>query len=305
MKFQQLIPLLLLIFFFNAEASQAQLLNRIKNTAQNAASRAVERKVERAVEKAVERQIERSWTKMFGEQTDAEGYPIAFSKIMEGWDMDVHVEDYYKFQRRAVIEISGTDHKGKAVEPMLFYSYLSKSEPYTAMRIDNDQAEQMTMIFDAKNNATVILMDNKGEKSSIAYSVDWEAIEIPEENITSDESPSSADFKKTGKTKSILGHLCEEYETEDEEGIGHIWITKEEVEGITNFWGNNSPLFKQKMKTQSPKMVGLPQGSMLEMHYASKKDKTVSLFVMKELDNESINNFDMKDYPNMMKGSDL
>ena len=304
MNTYRLTPLLLLIFFISAAPSQGQLLNRLKNTAQNAASRAVERKVEREVEKAVERQIEKSWTKMFGEQTDADGNPISFAKIMQGWDMDVQVEDYYHFQGQAIMEISGTDEKGRTIEPMLFHSYFNQEDPFTAMRIDDDQTEKMIMIFDGKNNATVILMDNNGEKSSIAYAIDWGAMEVPEQPTPSASHPAT-EFKKTGNSKTILGHLCEEYEVDDEEGKGKFWITKEEVAGISNMWANNSPLFNQKLKAGNPKMDGMPVGSMLEMHYASKKDKTSSHFMMKEMDNEVINRFNMKDYPNMMKGSAL
>jgi len=304
MKIFRRAPILLLIFILSQGPSHAQLLNRIKNTAQNAASRAVERKVEREVEKAVEKQIERSWTKAFGEQTDAEGNPIAFSKIMQDWDLDVQVEDHYQFQGQAIMDISGTDQNGSPIEPMIFHSYLNKEHPFTAMRIDNDQTDKMTMIFDGKNNATVILMEKNGDKSSIAYAIDWGATEVTDQPIPS-ASHSATEFKKTGKTKTILGHLCEEYEVDDEEGKGSFWITKDEIDGITNFWGNSNTFFNQKLKTNNPKVEGMPEGSMLEMNYASNKDKSSSLFVMKEMDMKAINRFDMKDFPNVMKGSAL
>ncbi|HSJ66630.1 MAG TPA: DUF4412 domain-containing protein [Anditalea sp.] len=294
--------IILILIFFSVEASHAQLLNRIKNTAQKTATRVVERKIEREVEKAVERQIERSWTNIFGEQTDAEGNPIDFSKIMIGMDMDVSIEDHYEFQGLAILEMSGTDHKGKPIEPMLIHSYMGKNDPYTAMKMDNQQSENMIMIFDTKNNATIILMDDKGEKSSIAYSIDWSEV-YSGEAMPSESNYSEKDFRKTGKTKTILGHLCEEYEVDDDEGTGNFWITKEDIGSAAGLWGNSSPFFAQKMKNQNPDLENLPQGSMLEMNYKSKKDKSSSTFLMKELDPEKVNLFDMNDYPNMMKTS--
>lgn len=302
MKNYSILNLTVLLIIFSTTLSQAQLINRIKNTAQRAATKAVERKVEKEVEKAVERQIERSWTNIFGEQTDAEGNPIDFSKIMMGMNMDVAIEDQYEFKGLAILEMSGTDSKGKPIDPILIHSYMGKEEAHTAIKMDNQQSEDMIMIFDQKNNATIILMDDRGEKSAIAYAIDWGAIYTTEE-IPTESKHSEADFRKTGNTKTILGHLCEEYEMDDEEGKGNFWITKEDIGSAAGFWGNSNPFFAQRMNNKNPNLNSLPQGSMLEMNYKSKKDNSSSTFQMKELNKDKVNHFDMRDYPNMMAAS--
>lgn len=304
MKTPHINPLILLLFFFSPEICEAQLINRIKQTAERAASRAVERKVEREVEKAVERKIEKSWTAIFGEQTDADGRPIDFSKIMKGMDMNVTTEDIYDFKGIAILEISGTDAQGKPVDPLLMHTYLTKDQPYGAIKMDNQQSENIIMIFDSKNNASIILMDNNGEKSSIAYAIDWKAIteQSPEVEETTEDF-SNIKIQKTGRTKAILGHECEEYTADSEEGFTNYWISKENL-GNTTLWSNGSPLLNQKMKVpENPGMNNLPQGQILEMNHASKKDKSTSSFMMKELDSNKKNTFKMKDYPNIMNGA--
>jgi hypothetical protein len=304
MKLRHCTPLILLFMFFSMDICEAQLLNRVKRTAERAASRVVERKVEREVEKAVERQIERSWISIFGEQTDAEGRPIDFGKIMGSMNMNVATEESYHFDGKAEMEISGKDEKGKEIEPMTMHSYLSKENPYTAVQMDNPEAEKMLMIFDTKNDATVILMEKDGERSSLAYSIDWEkmAEAMPEEDIDAEgQDFENLNFRKTGKTKTLLGQLCEEYEVETDDYMGSYWVTQEPLEGAANFWSNNSPYFNQKFKgKQQQQFENLPEGNILEMNYASKKDKSNMTFLIKDLDDNHSVTIHMSEYPNMM-----
>ncbi|MBS9525492.1 hypothetical protein KI659_15860 [Litoribacter alkaliphilus] len=305
MKLRILSPLILALLFCSTEICQAQFMNRIKRTAERAASRVVERKVEKEVEKAMERQVEKTWVSIFGEQTDAQGRPVDWSKVINSMNMDVTTEDMYEFDGRAVVEITGKDNKGKNMDPMVMHSYLSKSNEYTAVRMESQEAEQMFMIFDVKNDATIILMEKDGERQSMAYSINWEelAAAMPEdaENPEDVEDFENLDFKKTGNTKTLLGHLCEEYEVENEEYRSTYWVTKEPIEGAAAFWGNSSPYFNQKFKGQSSEAFSnLPSGNILEMNYISKTDKTDMIFQIKEIDDNHSMAIHMAEYPNIM-----
>jgi len=305
MRHRSFIPLVLVLTFVSIEVCQAQLVKRIKQAAERAASRVVERKVETEVEKAMERQVERSWIAIFGEQTDAQGNPVDFSKIMGSMNMDVATEEIYEFDSRAEMEITGTDEKGKAIDPMTMHAFTNQQQTYTAIKLDNSDVEEMLMIFDQKNNATIMLMENEGEKSSIAYSIDWEQLAgtMPEDEDENGQTE-KLDFRKTGNTKTILGHACEEYELETEEYKGNYWVTKEPLKGAGQFWGNNSPFFSQKLKGKQPQMDNLPEGNILEMHYSSKTDKTNMIFEIKDLDENASKSILMVDYPNMMMMAD-
>ncbi|WP_185974427.1 DUF4412 domain-containing protein [Litoribacter populi] len=280
-------------------------MNRIKRGAERAASRVVERKVEKEVEKAMERQVEKTWVAIFGEQTDAQGRPVDWSKVINSMNMDVSVEDMYQFDGRAVVEITGKDNKGRDMDPMVMESYLSKDNEYTAVQMQSKEAEKMLMIFDMKNDATVVLMENDGERQSMAYSINWQELAeaMPEdaENPEEEVDLESLDWRKTGNTKTLLGHLCEEYEVEDEEYRSTYWVTQEPIEGAAAFWGNSSPYFNQKFKgQQSEAFSNLPDGNILEMNYISKTDKTDMKFLITELDDNHSLTIHMAEYPNML-----
>src|SRR5690606_7186488 len=139
--------------------------------------------------------------------------------------------------------------------------------------------------------------------TSMAYGLDFEAIgESAMENDTLI-NQEEIEFNKTGQTKTIAGHLCEEYTAETEEYTGSYWITQESVEGIGYFWGKNSQFLTKKMKSSNKDYFNkIPHGDILEITDQSKKDKSTLNITMTIIDSSVSNNFVMADYPNMMKG---
>src|SRR5690606_4220006 len=113
----------------------------------------------------------------------------------------------------AEMEITGTDEKGKAIDPVKMTTFLNEDSQYSAMEFEaTEQQEQegiekTIMIFDLKNNATIILVENEEEKSSMAFGLDWQA--LAEQSVEQDSSLAEEpdlNFTKTGKTKTIAGH---------------------------------------------------------------------------------------------------
>lgn len=299
---------LLLLFFLLPFVSDAQILNRIKRAAEQGVGNAVERRVAKEVENATQRQLEKAFGQLYGGDSDDPNVGIDMSKIMKGINMNVKTEDSYAFQGIAEMEITGTDEKGKAMDPVMMKTFLNEGKEYSGMEVSaadqkkkKDNLEKTVMIFDSKNNASIILVENEGEKSSMAFGLDY-AID---EKILENDSLKAEDiqFEKTGRTKTIAGYVCEEYKAESEEYVASYWATKESVTGFGSFWGKNSPFLTKKMKnSRKDYFEKLPEGDILEINSQSKKDKSTFDMTVKSLDTSTSTDFVMADYPNMMKG---
>ncbi|SHN33948.1 Domain of unknown function [Cyclobacterium lianum] len=310
--------LVIICLSFISWNAHSQLLNRIKRAASEGVSRAVERTVEKEVAKATQRQLEKAFSNLYGDMETGEsgsaGGNYDFSKIMGSINMDVETESSYNFSGLAVMEITSTDEKGKAQDPVVFNSFLSENPDYFGMEFveqnrKNDK-EKAVIIMDHKNEATIMLMDNEDGKSSMAFSIDWagmmdEAARMDEES----ENPSAMNnadvsFEKTGNTKEILGYTCDEYRVTSEDMEGTYWLSQSAIVGMESFWSKNSPFVTKKMKAENPEYFNnLPEGNILEMDFTSKEDESSTQMKMVEIDTGKSSSFDMADYPNAMQGA--
>jgi hypothetical protein len=300
---------LTIVFLLSPILADAQILNRIRRAAEQGVSNAVERRVEKEMENATQRQLEKAFGELYGSEANIEGTGLDLSKLMKGVNLNVPTEDAYRFSGKAVMEMNGTDEKGKAIDPVLMITYLSEIADYSGMEFSTvdqkqqkDGMEKTIMIFDMKNKASVILVENEGERTSMALGFDADI----EERILDNDTLNLDDikFEKTGNTKTIAGHLCEEYKAENEEGMASYWVSREPVKEFTSFWGKNSPFLTKRVKSANKEYFDkLPDGDVLEINSKSKTDKSTWIMTTKSLDTSSNTTFVMADYPNMMAGT--
>ena len=316
MKIYPVIFLIVSFAFFNLEA-QAQLLRKLKNAAEAGVSRAVEKTVEKQAQKATERQLEKAFENLYGGpdslmSSGSDGAKYDFSKIMGSINMNVETEEAYNFSGNAVMEISSTDEKGKTSDPIRFNSLLSQETDFYGIEFSDggkkSESDKTVIIFDQKNNATVMLMENEDERSSMAFSLDWEGMmegmDIPEEDNQNEAEMKDFKFEKSGKTKSILGYTCDEYVVVSEEVEGNYWVSQSEIDGFSSFWGKNNPFVSKKLKNENTSYFEqLPEGNILEMDFLSKEDQSRTQMKMIEIDQNNSTSFDMASYPNPMKGT--
>ncbi len=304
--------LMALVFITAPFASEAQLLNKIRRAAEQGVSNAVERRVEKEMEKATQRQLEKAFGELYGPSDEDPTGGYDFSKIMKGINMNVLTEDSYSFSGVAIMEITGTDEDGKATDPVIMKTLLNEASEYSGMEIsaaekkEKSDVEKTIMIFDMKNNASIILVENEDGKASMAYGLDFDAIgESAIENDANEpnDSVEEFEFKKTGNSKTIAGYTCDEYTTETEEHTGSFWVARESVGGIGSFWGKNEAYFNKKLKDTDNQFSKLPQGDILEITSQSKEDKSSFKMTMTDLDHAVPNKFVMADYPNVMAGA--
>ncbi|ERM84549.1 hypothetical protein P872_24330 [Rhodonellum psychrophilum GCM71 = DSM 17998] len=290
-------------FLVTPFSSSAQILRKIKDAANRGVSRAVEKKVETEAEKMAMRQMEKVFRDMYPEDSVS---GMDFGKILSGIKADVEVEPSYSFTGYSLMEITGKDEKGRDIDPVQIKSFFSTNEAFMGMEIENPEKKKgegnSVMIYDFNRNATIILIESEGQRSRMAYGFDFEKMSagLPEGTLADTTALEDYSFKKTGRSKVILGHSCAEYQMENEDGTADFWITEKPVHGTTAFWGGKNPYLTKRMKSQNDRYFkDLPEGNMLEMHFLSKKDKTVSTMKVLALDDNAPLVFNMDEYPSV------
>ncbi len=293
---------LLTIMIFSIP-SQAQFLKKLKDAAQDGVEKAVERRVSREIQNAAARQTDRYMNQIFGPPSEYEGTDYDYGKIMSSINMNVETEDSYSFKGYTDMLITGTDEKGKDIDPAKFRSFLSPVEEFWAIEMENNEKdlENAIMIFDNKNQATVMLMtDKKGEKSRMAYSLDWSA--MMESGMKNQDADTTFTITKTGNTKTILGYACDEYLAEGADYISHVWVSQEQVEGYASYWSKNNYLFTKQMQDRyQQRMSQLPDGNVLEINYRSKENDGVTNMTVTDINTTEEITFMMDDYVNIME----
>lgn len=294
-----------LVLFFSAQLAEAQFINKIKKAASRGAEKAIEKKVEEEANKMVQKQLEKQLEGLFGDDEDSSNpVSIDMSSVMKGLGEEVNTADQYDFFGNVVLEMTSTNKKGKEMDPTRMKSFLAKSSDYTGIEIVDPKKPEsiMTMIYDIPNQASVLLMDNDGEKNSFAYKLDIN--EVAAEAMENAADPMEDDellIEKTGNTKDILGYACEEYHVKSKDGEGKYWVTSEPIGGYTSFWGSNSPFVSgRNQSSYAEYFKDFPQGNFMEMTFTSSDDgSTVEMHVIEINDSEPVT-FLVSDYPNVM-----
>jgi hypothetical protein len=305
MKYSFKLTFFFILLFSISNFTEAQFINKIKKAASRGAEKAIEKKVEEEANKMVQKQLEKQLEGMFGESGDSSNpVTLDMNKILEGLGEEVETADQYDFFGHAVMEITSTDKKGKEQDPTLLKTYLAKTSDYTGMEIVDPKKPEsvMVMVFDIPNKASILLMDNDGEKTSFAYKLDInELAEDAMENAADPMEDPELVIEKTGNTKEILGYQCDEYRVKSKDGQGTYWMTEEPIGGYTSFWGTNSPFATGKTQSKyAEQFKDLPQGNFMEMDFTSSDDGTNTKLKIIEINDSESKSFVLKDFPNMM-----
>ncbi|SFU13601.1 hypothetical protein SAMN04489724_4249 [Algoriphagus locisalis] len=293
----------LLIFPFSSITVEAQFIKKIQNAANRGVERAIEKKVEEEATKMTQRQLEKLFSDMYGDSEGNAAGNIDMSQIMKGLGEPVDTEDEYDFFGYLTLEMVSTNANGKAEDPFQLKSYLAESTDYTGMELIDPKNPKATtaMVFDVKNQASIVFLDNKGEKSSFAYKLDMDAMdEMVDENIESTSEDYEVSIEKTGNTKDILGYPCEEYHVVSEDGEGYYWITDKPIGGYASFWGSNSPMMTSKAQERyAQHFNNMPDGNFMELTFTSTDSEKIDMKVI-EINESAPKSLTMAEYPNLM-----
>ncbi|MEB2785939.1 DUF4412 domain-containing protein [Algoriphagus persicinus] len=282
-------------------STQAQFIKKIQKAANRGVERAIQQKVEREATKMTEKQLEKLFSDMYGDSEDSTSLGgIDMSKVLAGMGEPVDTEEEYDFLGYIVLEMTSTNEKGKTAEPVLFKSFLTESTNYAGMELidPKNPTALTTMVFDGKNQASILFLENKGQKSSLAYKLDMD--EMMEDQVEANTDTNEVTLEKTGKTKDILGYPCEEYHVKSEDGEGYYWITDEPIGGYASLWSSQSPMMTSKTQERYAQYFkNMPQGNFMELNYTSKDSGTVEMRVT-EIAESAPKSLSMAEYPGIM-----
>lgn len=294
--------ILLLLFSLNFKA-EAQFIKKIQKAAEKGAERAISKRVEREAEKMVQKQLEKQLGGIYGTDEDGNPVNVDMESILGGLGEEVPIADQYDFLGFMILQLDATEKNGKKDDPVFIKSLMGSSTDYTGMEIKDPKNPEVisTMVFDTPNEATILFMDNDGEKSSFAYKLDLDGMEdMTEAEMEKNINEKDVTLEKTGNTKDILGYACEEYHVKSEDGEGYYWVTEEPIDGVSSFWGANSPFMKKGAQEKYKNHFReFPNGNFMEMTFTSTDGSKVDMKVI-EIEPNSPISYQSSEYPNVM-----
>lgn len=269
-------------------AAESQILKKIQNAAAQGAQNALEKKASSEAEKATAKKLE------------------GLGGMMTGMEAPEKLESAYSFSGYMVMEVISTDEKGKSSDPTKIKTYLSESEGFAGMEFFDPENPTLTttMIMDLGNKASVVLMDDNGEKNSMAFKADYDKFK-DSIDVKSEKELESGDYKleKTGKTKTILGYDCVEYFVKNSDGEGYYWVTEKPIAGYSAFSASGNPMVSDKtIERYSSYFSNAPIGSFMELTFKA-NDGNVSEMKVVEIEPSTPKTFNMSEYPNLMAGT--
>ena len=284
----------LLTFGLSAQIS----LGGIKNKAGQALGDAIDRKIEQELNKAADRVVNKYWDRVIGKYyagiyEDGNGnFPFVLSD-------SVNLEDSYHFNNVVKIKVDTYKKNGKLKETMFMNTHTNGDDEYMGTSIEDEETEKkdqaIFIINDFKNGAFVLLMESDGQKSSMAYSLivnEAAAQEMVKEQAESgnNEIPNAEPLG----SKTILGYTCQGYGYTTEDGYSEIWVTDEDVFGISNAFAiNNQNLQRQNVNLPA----NYPKGSVMEISSVDASSKEKVLMQVVDINKNASITYNMADYP--------
>ncbi len=214
----------------------------------------------------------------------------------------VPIEDSYSFNSSVTMNFKSYSNDGKLENDGNMVSYFVSGQNTIAYEfvdgnIKTSQKNKTgTFILDYKNKATIILTNEDGQKTGMAYGLgdmvdddDWNEAMKDDPNFKKEEAEALNPYvKKTGRTKSILGYSCEEYKYDDDEVSSTFWITDE----VT--WNNKSVI--SNVFSASIYSYGTPNGFLMESVSVDKRTGEKSTYTITDINKSANKTFDVSQY---------
>jgi hypothetical protein len=289
--------------------AQAQFMDKLKKSIGNTLEDHAVRAINKGLSKALIKAEDKMWESMFGvkksamdsmilaSQEDPEAYEKMMNSLYGG--ASIPIADDYTFESRFVYKL--TQERGKKSNSTDYILLTNPNEEYMAtqfgsVEMDGKKSEQdvdVTTIMDYGNNAMIMIM----EEQKMAHIMSMNFVSSIDSSAYID---ANVKIEKTGKTKKILGHTCQEYYMQSEDAEGSVWIA-EDVEFVS------SSLFENMGNSSFGKNSGWldEKGMMMEMDMMvqedKKKKKSHLKMTMVKMDEEH-NSYTMSDYKTMNFG---
>jgi len=291
--------------------SHAQILNKLKNKVQQAIERKIEQKVEekveREVDKAAGKAVDNAWEAVFGaDSATYNGSSVDTAKLRQLSAVfnqtNIPTENQYSFEIKTTLEMKFIPKSGKLEPPTMLEMYFKQGATYTGSAYKADasknQGENMFMIADYKNKALIILMSDKDQKYRTVMSMDptlynqSNEVKTQSEPVDWNNVTEWRGYKKLGK-RTIMGYSCDGYTITNEIGKSEVWVTRDELFGMENFFNTGNMGLKSKFPSE------MPYGMLVEMQSEDLKTGDKSIITLKEVKKGINQVIKVTDYPTL------
>jgi len=303
-KISSVIIIMVFCAAFSNESSAQAFLNKLGKKLQDKVEQKIEDKAVDEVDKKMDEVLE-------GEEKDEsddgksqskEKQNERLQKMMKGLGMSgvpVPIEDAYQFDSKIKMHVESYDSKGKKESDGDILTYVNQGQQnfaYEFISGDLEKKGKGVFIMDFKNGAMIILSEEDGNKNGIVYGFKADMDELSQDvNKELDENAiqnyaMNPYVKSTGRSKTIAGYSCDEYEYDDpeEDTKANFWISKD-----ANFKTKDylSTIFKSASYSS-----GMPWGFIMESESLNKETGERSMMRVTELDNNANHRFTMGSY---------
>jgi polyribonucleotide nucleotidyltransferase len=319
-------------FFLATSVCNAQvnnLLNAAKKKASKTVEKRVEKETEKAVNKAIDKTVEKASEKLKKNEENEEteenepseeaststpknkssnqgsgGGILDLMNKYTGGENLVY-ENAYSFTAEVKYLVESVDENGETGKAYYRNLFATGSENM-AMILEDAENETgnkaSVIIFDQKNQVTIMI--NETEKSGMVMGLggteQTEQTENTEEteNVEPEEGEEvSLNYKKTGKSKKVLGYTCYEYVSANEEFETTVWTTTE-----LKFSGNTGLSRMNNMNSFYTAGV-YPSGFVMEMTHINLKDNSKLVTTVQDFNESKSSKIDLSKYQLIKMGT--
>ncbi len=243
---------------------EAQLLKKLKKRVQEATEEVV---IEKAAQKSAQ-ETGKAMDSLLDIDSDYQSnYQNQLNQMMIAGSQSIPIEESYVFDKKVKykMEISGEE----APSIVNYEMWFSDDAHYMATRVESnedldsrDMPSSMLSILDEKNQAMIVIM----EEQKIAQILSMDKIKdiAIEENLKDSVETKFNSINKSGRTKKILNHVCEEFISTNETNSFSFWVTKELEVFQKNMFFNLSNSLGGNSFSNIPEEA---KGFMMEMNF--------------------------------------
>jgi hypothetical protein len=109
---------------------------------------------------------------------------------------------------------------------VIYESYVNKEKGNLAM-VFTAEGMPMKVIFDNENESVIYLTNAGGQKAGMAMAINGDAIKEFAESQGKGDYEKPPEEYKTGRSKNILGYMCDEYLVKTGSSEARIWASEE------------------------------------------------------------------------------
>lgn len=303
---------LLLSLLIVQPSSGQRLLKNIQKRAEQSVERKIEQRANEKIDEKIDESLDKIEESMEKDKDDARNDTDTETstknddssralRMLKGMGFSgepVPIADSYDFDYLIQMHIETYKKSGKLDSEGEFITYLNpntKSMGYQVVSGNMGQSDKGMFIIDAENGASIILSEEKGQKTGVVTGIGsfMESLgDTYEEEVDLSQSPetylANPNVKKTGRTKTVAGYKCEEYVYSDEDTESEVWITKDLKMNTQDFF---STLFKVNMAS-----AGMGWGYMMESTSTNKGNGEKSIMKVTKVDKNANMKFNMGEY---------